>query len=184
MNKTTKKIVQIFVTIAMLLVTSLAVSLVKTCNGSVSKMLNKPKEPDPIERVNDFASHINSLCPIYFESWAKIESCTINQKNMYLRINVDDDFVESYNQGTFILAVHQQFENEINNIDLLKSDMEKENITIILMICKTNGENIDKVVLRPKDVFDSPIVKYEEDRNLERTLQEADIASKITPYSY
>ncbi|SEN02278.1 hypothetical protein SAMN04487902_10620 [Prevotella sp. ne3005] len=186
MNKKVKKTLE-YGAVAVIIFVSFSLRLgINAChrsNYSISNLISSSNEEKPIERINEFTNHLNDICPIYFESWAKIESCAINTNTMNLKICVDDDFIESYNQGTFIIAVHQQFENEISDIDLLKKDMDAENITIKLSICKTDGDEIDNIVLRPKDIFDSPIVHYEENRNLERTLQEADIASKVTPYS-
>lgn len=188
MNKTTKKLLTIVLQgvliIVMIFLAFFTKMFVRSCNSAVGDFVNSPKEPEPIERINEIVNHMNTICPIYFESWAKIESFTINQNDLTIKIVIDDDFVESYNEGTFVLAVHQQFENEVSNIENLQKVMDATQMQIKLSVYKTSGDIIETKRFRNKDIFDSPIVRMEEDRNLERTLQQADIASKVTPYSY
>ena len=188
MNKVTKKIIKISVQgiliIIMIFLAFCSKILVRSCNGAVGNMINKAEEPEPIERINEFANHMNGLCPVYFESWAKIESCVINQRSMNIKIVIDDDFINSYYKGSIILGIHQQFANEISDLDLMQKDMDSLEMSIKVLISQNNGDVIETIPLRPQDFFNSTLIKYEEQREYERNMNNIKGALENNPYKF
>lgn len=93
MDKKIKKALE-YGAVAIVILVSVSLKLgINACHRSgysISNLISSSNEKKPIERINEFATHINDICPIYFESWAKIESCAINMNTMSLKICVDD----------------------------------------------------------------------------------------------
>ena len=188
MNKTIKKALQFTALIIMMLLSFSVKMCINSCHHMRHKNSTEVKQTSSIERIDEFANHMNSICPIYFESWARIESITLSDSKqaMIIRVCVDDDFIESYSKSTFILAVHQQFENENKDFDYFKKDMESTNMMMTFIICNNNGDVLEKETLRPKD-FESFSRYYEStdnNRKLNETMQQAKTISNLNIYNY
>ena len=170
MKKITKWVLQLLFIVVMTILAFSAKYLVRSCNGAVGTLVDKANEPTPNERINELAGHINDLCPIYFESWAKIIACELDNKCMILTIKIDDDLIDAYSEGCIILGVYQQFKNEISNWGIFEKDMEQTQTMISLKICNSNGEKKESIQLRHKDFFNSPLINYEQDKAYERQM--------------
>ena len=165
MSKLIKNFLKIAAILVLLLISFSARILINSCHREdVANLINENKKNNPIECISEFAYQMNEICPIYFESWARIDKFVINPNEMTIIVVIDDDYTDTYEQKTIVMGICQQFEFEISNMEKMQKDMVSENMMIKILICQSNGDIKETVVLKSDDFF----VKCKEERNIDK----------------
>lgn len=153
MNKIAKEILQGIIAVVIICGSLAGVVGVKSCKESFAA---KSRESSNLEKFNEIAKQLDSLCPIMIDGWTTMQSIKVENKEIIVKCSIDEDVIGALGDDSYKCSLISFFYDNIHDVKKMGRDMLKSKLYIKLEVLHSNGDVENTIAIDGSDFIYPP----------------------------